>query len=160
MPRVDTPTVRHDDRIVSSNASSSQLGIGGHRLTGPRKAVLETMAAAASPFTAEELCVALPGVGRATVFRTVKLLQELDLVCRVPLEDGSVRYQLSQREHHHHLVCSQCLSVADFSDQQLDALIIGAAQRSGFALDGHSLELYGRCQNCVTAGPGAPAASK
>ena len=62
----------------------------GHRLTAPRRAVLEAIDATVAPFTVEDLCDVLPGVGRATVFRTIRLLQDLAVLCRVPLEDGTV----------------------------------------------------------------------
>ncbi|GAB4324128.1 MAG: Fur family transcriptional regulator [Dehalococcoidia bacterium] len=123
----------------------------GHRLTGQRRAVLDAIGAAPAPFSIEEICEAIPGVGRATTFRTVKLLQELDLVCRVPLEDGTVRYQLSQSDaHHHHLVCSGCGAVAEFSDAGLDARIEANARASGFRLESHSVELYGLCRACAS----------
>jgi len=121
----------------------------GHRVTAARKAVLEAMRATPGPFTIEDLCAGLPGVGRATVFRTVKLLQEHDVLCRVVLEDGGVRYQISTGGHHHHLVCSQCGGVQEFADPALDMLIQQNARAAAFALDGHSLELYGRCEACA-----------
>lgn len=123
-------------------------GLPGLRLTGPRRAVFEAIAAASVPFTADELAQSLPGVGRATVFRTIRLLQDLEVLCRVPLEDGSVRYQLSRGDHHHHLVCSQCGAVDEFDDPELDGLIARNAKRTGFTLASHSLELYGRCAAC------------
>jgi len=129
--------------------ATARMGTGGRRLTGPRRAVLDHIAASRSPFTAEELCEALPGIGRATVFRTVKLLQEMEFVCRVPLEDGSVRYQLSEGEHHHHLVCSECNTVREFVDPEIDGLILAQAKSLGFRLQSHSLELYGRCSICA-----------
>ena len=124
----------------------------GHRLTAPRRAVLEAIDATVSPFTVEDLADSLPGVGRATVFRTVRLLQDLSVLCRVPLEDGSVRYQLSQGGHHHHLVCRECGQVSEFSDPNVDALISENAEAEGFLLDGHSVELYGRCRRCQLSG--------
>ncbi|MBE7519524.1 MAG: transcriptional repressor [Thermoflexaceae bacterium] len=128
--------------------AAALTGRPGLRLTGPRRAVLEAVAAAATPFTAEELAQSLPGVGRATVFRTIRLLQDLDILCRVPLEDGSIRYQLSRGDHHHHLVCSQCGAVGEFDDPELDRLIQRNARRAGFTLASHSLELYGSCRAC------------
>lgn len=128
----------------------SRLEGYGHRLTGPRKAVLEAIAATPAPFSIEEICDAVPGVGRATTFRTVKLLQELGLVCRVPLEDGTVKYQLARTgAHHHHLVCSGCGDVREFSDAELDARIEANAGATGFRLDSHSVELYGLCAACA-----------
>jgi Fe2+ or Zn2+ uptake regulation protein len=121
----------------------------GQRLTGPRRAVLDAIAASGAPFTVEDICAAAPAVGRATVFRTVKMLQEREIVCRVPLEDGSVRYQLSEGGHHHHLVCRVCGAVEEFGDPDLDRLIQQNAGTRRFELDGHSLELYGRCRACA-----------
>ena len=142
------------DRSVpkASEATIARLEGEGHRVTDSRRAVLDAIAETHSPFTVEDICVSLPGVGRATVFRTVKLLQELDVVCRLPLGDGGVRYQLSQSEHHHHLICSNCGAVSEFSDQDLDGLIARNASSAGFRLDGHSLELYGLCEGCWRAG--------
>ena len=120
----------------------------GYRLTGPRRNVVDALERA-QPCSIEDLCAALPDVGRATVFRTVKLLQELDVVCRVPMEDGTVRYQIGEGGHHHHLVCRGCGSVTEFADAALDRRIDGQAQSAGFALEGHSVELYGVCAACA-----------
>ena len=121
----------------------------GRRITGPRRAVLDKIASSSAPFTTEDLCEALPSIGRATVFRTVKLLHEMEFVCRVPLEDGTVRYQLSESEHHHHLVCRECTTVREFSDSEIDRLIAAQARTAGFRIESHSLELYGRCADCA-----------
>lgn len=138
--------------MTTIEETTRRLGTIGHRLTGPRRAVFDAVDAATGPFTVEELCEALPGVGRATVFRTVKLLQELEIVCRVPLEDGSVRYQLSHGGHHHHLICGECGTVSEFNDPKLDALIHENAVNQRFRLASHSLELYGRCAGCLARG--------
>lgn len=133
--------------------SSERLEDTGYRLTAPRRAVLDAIAGTSRPFTIEELSERLPNIGRATVFRTIKLLQELDIVCRVPLEDGGVRYEQSRSGvHHHHLICSECGSVTEFSDPSLDAAIEQNASSAGFELDSHSAELYGRCASCGRAG--------
>jgi Fur family transcriptional regulator, ferric uptake regulator len=138
--------------VTPPDDTAVRLAGMGHRVTATRRAVLDAMGASAAPFTIEDLCAAVPGVGRATVFRTVKLLQDHDVLCRVVLEDGGVRYQMSTGGHHHHLVCSQCGGVQEFADPTLDMLIQENARGSSFQLDGHSLELYGRCGQCA-AGP-------
>jgi Fe2+ or Zn2+ uptake regulation protein len=120
----------------------------GYRLTGPRRNVVEALERV-QPCSIEDLCAELPGVGRATVFRTVKLLQELDVVCRVPMEDGTVRYQIAEGGHHHHLVCRSCGSVTEFADPDLDRRITGQAKSARFQLEGHSVELYGVCARCA-----------
>ncbi|GIW17188.1 Fur family transcriptional regulator [Tepidiforma sp.] len=132
--------------------ANARLETIGFRSTAPRRAVLRAIESASAPFTVEELLESLPGVGRATVFRTVKLLHELDLLCRVPLEDGSVRYQLSEGEHHHHLVCRRCGQFTEFTDLELDARIQEQARAHGFTLEGHAVELYGVCRSCAAGG--------
>jgi Fur family transcriptional regulator, ferric uptake regulator len=134
--------------VTANNDTATTLAGIGQRVTSTRRAVLEAMSASLRPFTIEEICDAAPGVGRATVFRTVKLLQESDVLCRVVLEDGGIRYQLARSGHHHHLVCNNCGGVQEFSEPGLDALIERTAGRSRFQLEGHSLELYGRCAAC------------
>ena len=131
--------------------ATTRMEMVGRRITGPRRAVLDRIAASSVPFTAEDLCEALPAIGRATVFRTVKLLHELEFVCRVPMEDGSVRYQLSESGHHHHLVCRECNAVREFSGPEIDRLIAAQARAARFHIESHSLELYGRCESCQAA---------
>ena len=134
-----------------ADTATTRLETIGFRSTAPRRAVLAAIQGTPGPFTAEDLLATIPEVGRATIFRTIKLLQELDLVCRVPLEDGSVRYQLSEGGHHHHLVCKNCGAVTEFSDLEIDAHIQEQAKAHGFALQAHSLELYGLCKACRAA---------
>jgi len=130
-------------------ATAARLASDGHRITAPRREVIRALDALKEPFRIEELSAAVPGVGRATVFRTVKLLQSADVLCRMVLEDGGVRYERSHGGHHHHLICSVCGKVTDFSDLELDTLIQANADANGFRLAGHSVELYGRCGTCA-----------
>ena len=134
--------------VSFAEAATQRLETIGFRSTAPRRAVLTAIQEARGPFTIEDLLAEVPTVGRATVFRTIKLLQELELVCRVPLEDGTARYQLSEGGHHHHLVCRTCGSLTAFSDLEIDARIQEQAMLHGFALQGHSLELYRLCKDC------------
>ncbi len=150
-----------DDRSVRTTIEDAgrQMESHGHRLTEPRRAVLDAILSTGTPFTVEELCSAAPAVGRATVFRTVKLLQESEVICRLALDDGGVRYQLSHGGHHHHLICNSCGAVEEFGDSELDALIDRNARDHGFDVSGHSIELYGRCTNCAAIGRPAEIAS-
>lgn len=136
--------------MTLADNAAAKLASEGRRVTSPRRLVVEAMSKATRPFTVEDLCTALPGVGRATVFRTVRLLVESNMLCRVVIEDGTVRYQLSASpgDHHHHLVCSCCGSVQEFVDAKLDKLIESNARAHRFGLASHAMELYGVCSNC------------
>lgn len=138
----------YDGTVTFADTATTRLESIGFRTTAPRRAVLQAIETSESPFTVEDLLAQVPEVGRATVFRTIKLLQEVDMMCRVPLEDGTARYQVSAGGHHHHLVCRTCGSFTEFSDPELDMRISEQANAHGFALQGHSLELYGLCREC------------
>lgn len=127
---------------------AQQLEAHGYRLTPARRAVLAAVLSRSDHFTVDDVCRQVRRAGRATVFRTMKLLVDLGVVCRVLLEDGSLHYRLARGGHHHHLVCVRCGQVQDFTDCSVADWVRELAGRSGFTVEGHWLELYGRCQSC------------
>jgi Fur family ferric uptake transcriptional regulator len=142
--------------MSTTEAIIERLRLSGHRLTASRRAALEAIAASDDHFSVAEVQQRLPTVGRATLFRTIRLLVDLGLLCRVLLEDGSLRYRLSRRPtHHHHLVCTACGDVEDFADCDLAALSKELTRRTAYEIRGHWLEMYGLCPACrapTTAG--------
>jgi len=125
-----------------------RLEMQGHRLTGSRRRVLDALLAAPAHFTVDDVLQLVPDVGRATVFRTMKLLQDLNVVCRVLMEDGSLHYRLSARGHHHHLVCRSCGRVEDFANCDVSSLVQQLSSSTEYEIEGHWLEIYGRCAAC------------
>ncbi len=135
-----------------------RLANAGLRVTEPRRRLLETMRGLGDQFSADELLAETPDVGRATVFRTLRLFQELGVVCQVVLDDGGAAYSLSSAEgHHHHLVCSSCGSVQNFASADIEDLLQELARRTGYDVAAHRLEVYGRCATCQGALEAAPA---
>lgn len=129
----------------------TQLSGLGYRDTEPRRLVISAVAAQTRPFTAEELCAALPCIGRATVYRGLRLLVETNQVCRVLLEDRELRYQLSPDGHHHHMLCGVCGASTDLADCDVEETLRAAAEDAGFRMSGHWLEVYGSCTDCAAA---------
>lgn len=127
---------------------NERLMMRGHRLTGSRRRVLDAILAQPPHFTVEDVLRAAPNVGRATVFRTMKLLLDLNLVCRILLDDGTLHYRLSARGHHHHLVCVDCGRVEDFTKCDVSSLVRDLARATDYEIEGHWLEIYGRCHAC------------
>ena len=125
----------------------------GYRSTAPRRALAAAIGEQEHHFTAEGLRHRLPPkVGRATVYRTLKILVEADVLCRVLLEDGDLHYQLSHSGHHHHLLCVHCGSSQDLMGCDIEDALATTSARHGFELSGHWLEVYGRCRECVESG--------
>ena len=102
----------------------------GYRSTGPRRAVVRAVVNQGRYFTAEELCQELKDLGRATVFRSLKLLVAEGVLCRVLLEDGSLRYQLGESDHHHHhLLCAACGRAQDLPGCDIEDQLKAASAR-------------------------------
>jgi len=113
---------------------------------------LATFAASGADFTIQELWQELrevdPQLGRATVYRAVEVLMSQGLFHCLPFGDGSSRYRLCGGSHHHHITCTQCQRVAEVSVCLPPELLATIAVTTDFAIEGHLLELFGRCAEC------------
>jgi len=130
---------------------------GGYRLTSQRRAVLNAIAGSHEHFTPAAVHEMVrdenPAVGLVTVYRTLELMNSLGLVCRVHEGGRSRSYTLAPLGHHHHMICSECGIVADFTGCDLGGLEKKLAHETGFAIEGHLLEFSGRCLSCQQEGP-------
>ncbi len=90
-----------------------------------------------------------PGIGLVTIYRTLEILASLGLICEMHL-GGNYRSYLMRRPsgHHHHLICSDCGTVVDFTDCDLGELEQRLSKETNFKINGHLLEFIGQCQNC------------
>jgi Fe2+ or Zn2+ uptake regulation protein len=128
----------------------------GLRNTRPRRAIAEKLAQIAQQggdFATEDLWRALQledrRLGRATVFRAVDTLLDQGLVDRVEFADGARRYRVcGGSAHHHHLTCTQCHRVVEVAVCLPPETLSAVASAADFALEGHSIELFGRCPAC------------
>jgi Fur family transcriptional regulator, ferric uptake regulator len=79
----------------------------------------------------------------ATVYRTVRLLEDVGVIERLDFGDGRARFEETREEHHHHLINVQTGEVIEFNSDELEAVKQRIARELGFELLGHRLELYG-----------------
>jgi Fur family ferric uptake transcriptional regulator len=119
----------------------------GLRLTDQRRVIAGVLEAATDHPDVEELHARAAAIDArisiATVYRTVKLFEEAGLLDRVDFGDGRARYETSDRDHHDHLIDLASGEVIEFVDPEIEALQEKIAQRLGYRLKGHRLELYG-----------------
>ncbi|MBI4305678.1 MAG: transcriptional repressor [Chloroflexi bacterium] len=121
----------------------------GYRLTGPRRRVAEVVVGKADGFTAEELCSALPNVGRATVYRTLKLLVDATIICKLAMPDGEPRYTPSHAGyHHHHAVCVDCGAIQEFRDSTVERVVKAIGSDLEGQIVGHRIEFFIQCGKC------------
>ncbi|WP_122644389.1 Fur family transcriptional regulator [Luxibacter massiliensis] len=135
----------------------------GLKVTQQRLLVLQTLAGhSGRHMTAEDIYELIradyPEIGLATVYRTLPLLLEMQLVDRINLDDGCVRYEIGHlfegdtKHNHHHLICRTCGSVFPFEDDLLDELEKHIEEDAGFHVLDHELKFYGQCKECLRKG--------
>ena len=129
-----------------------QLRHNGHKVTPQRiliiKIVLESTELL-TPFALyNKVKKADSGIGKVTVYRTLNILEELGLVCVVHTEENVHSYIGGLTEHHDHLICADCGKVVNFTQCNLGLLEKRLAKETGFAINDHRLDFYGRCAKC------------
>lgn len=129
------------------------LDRAGYRLTAPRRRLAALIAGHDGHFTTTDLVTEAGAqhvrVGRATVFRTLEVLEELGAVERLDLPSGDHAYVVCRRSHHHHIVCSRCGRSQEIDDAGLRVVVGEIARRTGYRVDEHRLELFGMCATCL-----------
>jgi Fur family ferric uptake transcriptional regulator len=119
----------------------------GLRLTEQRRIIARVLEDAEDHPDVEELHARAArvdaGISIATVYRTVKLFEEAGILERHEFRDGRARYETADRDHHDHLIDIQSGEVIEFVDDEIEALQERIAERLGYRLVGHRLELYG-----------------
>ena len=125
----------------------------GLNLTRQREEVLRCLMAAERHLALDDVYAAAkrrdPTIGRATVFRTLRLLQECGLVAEVGSADGRARFELkADRPHHDHMICVECGGITEFESPMMEQFQNEAIKRHGFVALWHRHEIFGRCADC------------
>ncbi len=139
--------------IYTENKVILRVKHKGYKLTPQRRKVISTIALSQEHLTPiaiyEKLQSQYPGIGLATVYRTLEILTDLGLVCMVHSEGNGKSYLLRRpTEHHHHLICSNCGTVIDFTNCSLHKLAQKLSRKTGFDINSHLLEFSGICPDC------------
>ncbi len=132
--------------------SNQDLRNAGLKVTLPRIKILELLEnSPVHHLSAEDVYKALleqgEDVGLATVYRVLTQFESAGIVERHHFEGGHSVFEISQDEHHDHIVCIMCNKVLEFNDEVIEAQQQKVAQSLGFTLTDHALHLYGICSN-------------
>ncbi|HHV45518.1 MAG TPA: transcriptional repressor [Tissierellia bacterium] len=128
----------------------------GYKLTTQRQAILDAICENHEKhLNPEEIYDIVkkkyPDIGIATVYRTLQLLEKLNIIYRVNFDDGYNRYELnyaSENHHHHHLICLNCGKVMEVKIDLLEALENEIEKEYNFRILDHNLKFFGYCSDC------------
>lgn len=134
----------------------------GYRMTAPRQAILNVLSKTSKHLSAEDIYMAVhkiyPNIGLTTVYRTLEMSVQMGLVFKFDFGDGRARYELSEGpkgvRHHHHLVCTECGRVIDYTDfideevELLNQTEKGLCKKYNFKITNHLIQFYGLCDVC------------
>lgn len=142
--------MKHTDE---KNKFETYLAAKNLKHSQQRLHVLDIFSESAKHLTAEEIYRSAkkkhPGIGYATIYRTLKLLCEAGLCRELRCEDGLSRYEYqAQDEHHDHLICTKCGMFVEVVEPEIERLQEKLFKANGFYPQRHRMELYGVCRKC------------
>lgn len=124
----------------------------GVRITPQRLAILEYMISSMSHPTADDIYRALepnfPNMSVATVYNNLRVFREAGLVKELPFGDSSSRFDFVTHDHYH-IICQDCGTIVDFHYPALDEVEHVASHVTGFQVNSHRMEIYGKCPSCA-----------
>lgn len=136
---------------------ADRLRDGDQRYTRGRRALVDVLEEATRPLTIQEILARDKALAQSSAYRNLVILERTGVVHRVVSTDEFARYELAEHltdHHHHHLICSQCGQVADFTvapeiEEALGRALGQAAEVAGFVAHDHRLDLIGQCRRCA-----------
>lgn len=127
----------------------------GQRYTAGRRALVDILAAASQPLATPDVVAAGQGLAQSSVYRNLAVLEQAGVIHRIVTSDEFSRCELAEdlTEHHHHLICSGCGAVEDFTaspqfERTVARAVDAVADRTGFSIEHHRLDLIGTCVTC------------
>lgn len=123
----------------------------GLRLTQERATITEAVFSHHEHFDADQLVASLSErVSRSTIYRTLSMFEEAGLLRKVARTNDRDVYEHDYGyPQHDHLICKKCGSLTEFHNAQISSTLDEIARQHGFRMDGHRLEVYGTCSNCL-----------
>src|SRR5713101_2550999 len=121
----------------------------GLKSTSPRDDIARVFFDLGRHVSAEELYAEVkrinPHVGYATIYRTLKLLKECELLTERHFDEDQARYEVAGEHHHDNFICEKCGKIMEFEDDAIERMQQDIASKLGVVLTRHKLELYGLC---------------
>ncbi|WP_281530493.1 Fur family transcriptional regulator [Campylobacter hominis] len=130
----------------------------GLKYTKQREILLKTLYNSSYHFTPESLNMHIKekypdlNIGIATIYRTLNLLENARMVTSISFGSQGKKFELANKPHHDHIICKSCGKIVEFTDQEIENKQLEIAQKNGFTLTSHLMQLYGICEKCSKKG--------
>lgn len=127
---------------------------GGLKYTKQREILLKTLYNSDMHYTPESLYMEIKkidpnlNIGIATVYRTLNLLEEAQMVTSISFGSAGKKYELANKPHHDHMICKNCGKIIEFENLIIERQQSLIAKEYNFKLTGHLMQLYGICGDC------------
>ncbi|MGM0651377.1 MAG: Fur family transcriptional regulator [Bacillota bacterium] len=137
----------------ANKAAQEELKRRGYKLTGPRVAIVNYLAHSQEHPDMRQIFSGIqtehPDIGMTTVYRTLDLLLELDILRAISLKKNQLRYELKRPDdHHHHLICTRCNQIMEFGSCNFARVSREIEAVTRYIIEDHTLEVYGLCPQC------------
>lgn len=141
---------------MTGTSTAERLREAGERVTRQRLVVADALSALGRQVSAQDLYERLrrrePGIGRATVFRTLEALVAAGVARRLEQGGHVYGYVACRPEHHHHLACERCGRVEEIDEAYIRPVADRVAADLGFRIDDARMDFYGLCARCAAEG--------
>jgi Fur family transcriptional regulator, ferric uptake regulator len=138
------------------DTAATRLRAVGQRYTSGRRAVVDVLADARAPLTIPDVVAEGRRIPQSSAYRSLAVLEQAGVVRRILTSGDFARYELAEdlTEHHHHLICSTCGGVEDFTappdlERSVRTAVEDVEGATGFAAAHHRLDLVGVCRACA-----------
>lgn len=156
MIRILPPVTSKSAATQLHETAAERLRTLGQQYTSTRRAIIEVLRKAPDPVTIPEIMKAKPSLALSSVYRTLSVLEQAEIVNRLVTSREFARYELAEdlTGHHHHLICTGCGKVKDFTlsnklERTASKSFEEIATEAGFVMHGHRLDVVGLCADCA-----------
>jgi Fur family ferric uptake transcriptional regulator len=145
------PTVEYEKLLTDFKSLLKEKAL---KFTNQREKILETLYYSDEHLTPEELYQLIKekypelNAGIATIYRTLSMLEENDIVSSLSFGAQGKKYELGAKDHHDHMICTKCGEITEFVDEVIEERQHKIAEKFGFKMEDHSMQIYGICKKC------------
>ena len=145
------PTVEYEKLLSDFKALLKEKAL---KFTNQREKILETLYYSDEHLTPEALYQLIKekypelNAGIATVYRTLAMLEENNIVSSLSFGAQGKKYELGAKDHHDHMICTKCGEITEFFDEVIEERQHKIAEEHGFKMEDHSMQIYGVCKKC------------